>query len=255
MIVFVAGMYRSGSTWTYNVVRAIHEAKSYSVLPKLIPVDEKILINNALLSMQKENEVYCIKTHFALKNPLPTRHSVKIICNIRDVRDACLSFVRFMHADFEVGVNAMKNMMDNSDHYLSTFKDNLLVVRFEDLTNTPLTVIERTCDFLGIDLSVSEKQTILAKHDKSNIQNEIGKLSNIKVDDKGHVIGEENNSRFNTVKNSDGTYRVYDVATAFQSNHITSNKDGEWRTYFDKNQIDRINDLSKEWLLKHGYEN
>lgn len=254
MIVFVAGMSRAGSMWTYNVVRAIYETGNYSVLPKVIPIDEKILINNALLSMEKEKEVYCIKTHFALSNPLPTKHRVKFICNIRDVRDACLSFMRFMHADFEAGVTAMKSMMAKSDYYLNTFKDNLIEVRFEDMTNTPLAVLERICVFLGIELSESEKQSILAKYDKSNIKKELNKLSEIRVDDKGRVIGEENSSRFNTVRNFDGTYRVYDTTTAFQSNHITSSKDGEWRTYFDENRLEKINELSKEWLLNHGYK-
>lgn len=254
MIVFVAGMSRAGSMWTYNVVRAIYETGSYSVLPKVIPIDEKILINNALLSMEKEKEVYCIKTHLALSNPLPTKHRVIFICNIRDVRDACLSFMRFMHADFDAGITAMKSMMVKSDYYLNTFKDNLIEVRFEDLTNSPLAVLDRISVFLGIDLTANEKQAIIAKYDKSNIKKELSRLSEIKVDDKGRVIGEGNSSRFDTVRNFDGTYRVYDTTTAFQSNHITSSKDGEWRTYFDKNQLEQINALSKEWLSKHGYE-
>lgn len=254
MIIFVAGMSRSGSMWTYNVARAILEAKNILVLPKLIPVNERDLIKIALKSEEKENEVYCIKTHLLLNNPLPTKHEVKIICNIRDVRDACLSFMRFMHADYETGVRAMISMMQKTDCYLTSFKDNLLEVRFEELTNSPLTVIETISNFLKIDLSENEKNKILIRFDKSNIQQQLSKMANIKIDKKGQVIGAKQKSKFDTAQNLDGTFRVFDKATSFQSNHITSNTDGEWKTHFDKNQIKQLNNITKEWLLKHGYK-
>lgn len=253
MIVFVAGMPRAGSMWTYNVTRAVFESKGWSVLPKEIPVNEHALIKTALLSEQKENEVYCIKTHLPLKSPLPTKHDVRIICNIRDVRDACLSFMRFMHADFDGGLHAMKGMMNITDYYLSQFGNNLLSVRFEDLTNTPLTVLENICGFLKIDLPDTEKQEILQKFDKSNIQKKLHELPKVESDARV-LVDPEHSSKFDSVQNRDGTYRAYEKATGFQSNHITSSGDGEWKTYFDNSKAERLIELSREWLLRYGYE-
>ena len=254
MIVFVAGMSRAGSMWTYNVIRAIYETKGLLVLPKEIPADEGNLITNALNSEVKENEVYCIKTHLPLKSPLPTQHDVKIICNIRDVRDAALSFMRFTHSDFEGGIKTMVLMMNITDHYLSKFKTNLLSISYEDLTNNPQNVLENIAAFLKIDLSKGEKTEILRRFSKANIQKKISGMKKIKLDTQGQVENDEQKSKFETVKNLDGTYRVYDKTTAFQSDHITSTKDGEWKTHFGNNQIDRINSITKDWLLRYGYK-
>ncbi|HTN93022.1 MAG TPA: sulfotransferase domain-containing protein [Gallionella sp.] len=254
MIVFVAGMSRAGSMWTYNVVRAIYETRNLLVLPKEIPADEGNLITNALNSEVMENEVYCIKTHLPLKSPLPTRHEVKIICNIRDVRDAALSFMRFTHSDFEGGLNTMTLMMNITDHYLTKFRNNLLSIRYEDLTNNPQNVLEKVAAFLNIGLSKGEKIEILRKFSKASIQKQLSSMKKIKLDAQGQVENKEQQSRFETVKNLDGTYRVYDKTTAFQSDHITSTKSGEWKTQFGQNQIDRIDNMTKDWLLRYGYK-
>ena len=253
MIVFVAGMPRAGSMWTYNVVRAIYKAKGWSVLPEEIPVNEHALIKQALLSEQKENVVYCIKTHLPLKSPLPTKHEVRVINNIRDVRDACLSFIRFMHADFDAGVHAMMNMMKISDYYLTQFGNDMLSVRYEDLSKTPLKVLENICGFLKLDLSENEKTEILQRFDKSNIRKKLQEMP--KVEPSSSALSDpEQSSKFQPVKNRDGTYRTYEKTTGFQSNHITSSADGEWKTYFDKSKTDKLIELSRDWLSRYGYE-
>ena len=253
MIVFVAGMPRAGSMWTFNVVRSIFETKGWSVLPKEIPINEHALIKEALLSEQKENVVYCIKTHLPLKSPLPTKHEVRVINNIRDVRDACLSFMRFMHADYDAGLHAMMSMMKISDYYLTQFGKDMLSVRYEDLSKTPLEVLESICGFLKFDLSENEKSEILHKFDKSNIRKKLQEMPKVQPDAPA-LIDPEQSSKFQPLKNRDGTYRTYEKATGFQSNHITSSGDGEWKTYFDKSKTDKLIELSRDWLLKYGYE-
>lgn len=254
MIVFVAGMSRAGSMWTYNVVRTMYETRGFTVLPKEIPADEGPLITKTLNSEINEKEVYCIKTHVPLKSPLPTQHEVKVICNIRDVRDAALSFMRFTRADLEGGIETMKRMMFITDHYLTKFKNNLLCIRYEDLTDNPQLVLENIAAFLQVDLSKGEKNEILRRFSKANIQKQLNSMKKIKLDAQGQIESDEKKSKFETVKNLDGTYRVYDKTTAFQSDHITSTKAGEWKTHFGKDQVERINGITRDWLLKHGYK-
>jgi hypothetical protein len=80
MIVFVAGMSRSGSMWTYNVTRALLTSANKMVIPKDVPTDPRSLVVEALSSIPQENLVYCIKAHLSIKPNLP---GVKIICNLR----------------------------------------------------------------------------------------------------------------------------------------------------------------------------
>jgi len=254
MIVLVAGMPRAGSMWTYNVIRAIFEARGWSVLPKEVPVDEGSMIRNAFFSHEKYKEVYCIKTHLLLKKPLPPNHKLKIICNIRDVRDACLSYIRFTHANFDAGLVAMTEMMNSTDYYLSAFSNQLLSVRFEDVLNDPGNVLRNVSTFLKIKLSDRDRLQILERFDKSNIKNKLRDLPKVMLDSNSQITDEDQRALFQAVKNNDGTFRTLDKATGFQSNHITSTTDGEWRTSFSSEQNEKLLGLSREWLLKYGYE-
>jgi Sulfotransferase domain len=254
MIVLVAGTSRTGSMWTFNVTKAILEANGISVLPKQQPTEESHLLKQALASEDNGKDVYCIKTHYLLESPLATKHAVKIICNIRDVRDACLSFMRFTHADFNQGTVVMNHMMKETDHWLNSFKDNLISIRYEDLTQSPHSVCRNISQFLEVELSEKDLQDIVKRFDKATVQAKLNSMSDVKLDSEGRIIDSKLQSEFETVQNLDGTFRIYDKTTAFQSNHITSNADGEWRTYFDKNQIAMLNGLSRKWLLKYGYK-
>jgi hypothetical protein len=129
----------------------------------------------------------------------------------------------------------------------------LMSVRYEDLTNTPQKVMEDICGFLKIDLTETEKQEILQKFDKSNIKKKLQGLP--KVESDARILADpEHSSKYDSVRNRDGTYRTYEKATGFQSNHITSSGDGEWKTYFDKSKVEQIINLSRDWLLRYGYE-
>lgn len=239
--------------WTYNVVRELCKCSKMTVIPKEIPKDESALIANALQSSVIDDQVYCIKTHFKLRKPLPTRHSVKIICNMRDVRDACLSYKRFMHADFGTCIHAMKEMMEATDYYIQTFPEDLLTVRFDELTDRKQDTIGKISDFLGLQVSEKQKAGIWSRYEKSSVRKRLDNLADIKVDREGKIKGAKYKEKYDAVRNRDGTYRVFDKTTSFQTNHITSERDREWEEYFNKEQVAQITDLSREWLIKHNY--
>ena len=84
--------------WTYNVARASIRRMSITLIPDTdVPVDEKQLLRAALQYGAITRDCYCIKTHEYLPLDVP---NTRIICNYRDVRDAMLSHMRFMHLDF-----------------------------------------------------------------------------------------------------------------------------------------------------------
>ena len=74
------------------------------------------------------------------------------------------------------------------------------------------------------------------------------------MDKNGLIKGSKYKDRYDVVGNLDGTYRIFDKNTSFQSDHITSKKDGEQKDYFNENQIRVIIDTSKEWRMNHGYK-
>jgi len=238
--------------WTYNITRAIFETRGWTVLPTEVPVDESEILKKAFLSKPNTNEVYCIKTHIMLRKPLPANHELKIINNVRDVRDACLSFMRFTHADFEAGLSAVPGMMDSTEYYLQAFRTQALGVRFEDVLNNPTKVLEDVGNFLNLKLSENESREIIQKFDKSNFQKNLQALPKAEANSPTMHSGQQ--SKYHSVKNFDGSLRTMSKATGFQSNHITSKAEGEWRSYFDSDQQEKLNKLSGTWLKRFGYE-
>lgn len=253
MIVFVAGMPRAGSMWTYNIVRALLESKKFTVLPKDIPVDEKPLITAALQSSPVDGEVYTIKTHQRLMSPLISRHDIRIINNVRDVRDACLSFMRFTHVGFDEGLVSMQHMMDTTDYYQQSFKDNVLNIRFEQVIGQPADTIKTIAGFLDLDCSDRQIEEIEDRFSRESVKKKIDQFSRLKVDAKGAVKGAKHKAKYDAVQNKDGSFRIFDKSTSFQSNHITSKGEGEWRSVFTEEQTTRINALTADWLARYGY--
>jgi len=56
-----------------------------------------------------------------------------------------------------------------------------------------------------------------------------------------------------TIRNLDGSVRGYDYKTGFQSGHITSREEGEWRDALSAEQKQQVNQLTTAWLKRYGY--
>ena len=131
-IIFIAGMPRSGSMWTYNVCRKLITAAGKTFWPDEVPLDESPVIEHALAHPPEPNQVYCIKTHFRV--PVGQPH-MRIICNYRDIRDATLSYMRFMKCSFEKGLSVARGSMELTDHYLRQEHSHVLPVRYDGIVS------------------------------------------------------------------------------------------------------------------------
>lgn len=255
--VFIAGTPRTGSMWTYNVIRAMLDVAGYDVLPKEMPSqtpDEIQLINEAYTTHIGENQVYCIKTHQLLKSGLP---DTLIITNYRDVRESMLSFIKFMHLDnvgdlLETAVNVMNGHMATTDYYFSQHTNNLKV-RYDDMVVEPLNVLLEINTYLGLWLDREELERINDRFSKKNVSKLLNNLDSVAVSKEGLIREEQDAERYEAVPNPDGSFRVYDRKTSFQSNHITSRNNQEWRVFFTPEQQKAINELAAEWLERYGF--
>lgn len=253
MITIVAGMSRSGSMWTYAVTRAIYRTKDYQVWPDPVtpfgPSDVKLALKSPVVN----GEVRCLKTHFPLKFPVPTEHEVKVISNIRDVREACLSFMRFLNLDFETGIRAVEDMIKVSDYYLDTFRGELLCIRYEEIAANPADVIRRISRYLDVPLTDMQVTRIQETYSKEAVQEKLQFMSRLEVGPDGALANDKMKSQFRTVRYNGGLPRIFDKSSGFQTNHISVRPSAEWRTYFNDEQVKRLNSVSSAWLLKHGY--
>ena len=238
---FIAGMPRAASMWTYNVTRRLIRAAGMRPVPEKIPLDETRIIQQALSGRAGAGAVYCVKTHVALPMDRP---DIRIICNIRDIRDATLSFMRFTRCSFDAALESARDAMRITDHYFGKGSLNVLPVDYDDILAEPVAVAGRIAAFIGAEVAAREVEAIVQALSRERVQASLRKLA----------PGAESAGRAAPqIRNMDGSYRLCDAETGFQSNHITSRGSGEWKEAFTPEQRQRLNALLGDWLQRYGY--
>ena len=149
-LVLVASMPRSGSMWTFNVVRDMFRHLGTEVLPEEVPYLEQV---NLQIAEQAVNDpapagMHVLKTH----QPVNVFPQARFIATHRDVRDAMISFMRFMDFDFERGLEAAAGMAELSDHFRQFPDDVALQVEYSDIKGRPVDVARSVRNFLRLDL-------------------------------------------------------------------------------------------------------
>jgi hypothetical protein len=249
-IIWIAGMSRSGSMWVYNVIRDALAQSGYEVLPKHVPwkADEKdrIVLAEALPD-QDPNRVFVLKTHHMLNPDIPRMH---VFSTIRDIRDALISWMRFINADFDMALKAAEDMTMVCDHYLKFPQDKLTLIHYGDIINAPAATLRALCQGLGITLTDEESATILSKYTKTNVEKRIAaKIQGYKerLQEGAELDGVEE------IRGLNDSIRVYDRGTGFQSGHVSDYRDGDWRTILTAEQIAQMHERLGSWLERNGY--
>jgi hypothetical protein len=52
----------------------------------------------------------------------------------------------------------------------------------------------------------------------------------------------------------DGSVRVLDRATGFQTGHVSFRKDGQWRQELSEDQKQHLMNETADWLEKYGFK-
>jgi len=249
-IIWVAGMTRSGSMWTHNVLRNVLKVSGYNVLPKHVPeTNEEIthLIRNRVLLDIDPNNIYTFKTHANLDPLIPKSY---VITTIRDVRDALISWMNFMKSDFKTALAQAEGMTRISNHFLKFPDQKHYRIRYEDIIADPESTIKKLCRRISINIPDQSIREIASNHEKNKIKKLIKKRETIF--NQKNKAGELPNG-FKVVPGCNESERVYDRQTGFQSGHVTDYKDGDWQTILSPDQITAMHDRLSLWLKDNDY--
>jgi hypothetical protein len=242
-IVMVAGMPRTGSMWTYNVARRLIRLAGYTPWPVHIPPDPIPSFRLAIQQGVAANDLICIKVHARFEGALP---GLKILCNVRDARDALLSYMRFTRCDFESAIEGFSESLALADYYLGESRFDVLDVRYENIMQRPAETITHIAAFIGYPVSAEQAALIASEYARENVRNYVAKLGDIELDGGERFLG---SAQFN----ADGSVRGYDEVTGFQGGHVSDSVGGEWRTLLTPGQQARLSELTRDWLARHGY--
>lgn len=244
-------MPRSGSMWTFNVARAALRAAGRQVLPDQVPKDDHDMFACAgqAIADRDPNRTWVLKVHSYLRPDVPLS---KFINTQRDLRDALVSYMRFMQCDFDQALQAMVGAATITDHYREFKPDSILHLKYVDIMSRPLDVVRHIAEFCSIKLTEAEIADIADRFEKTNVQRLIrDKEADIERRASAGepiAITEIVRQRFKP-----NMVRAFDTNTGFQSGHISEYRDGSWRELLTPEQQERMYAVLGDWLQPNEY--
>jgi hypothetical protein len=241
-IIMVAGMPRTGSMWTYNVARELIRRAGHTPWPIRIPPDPIPAFRQAVLHGVAAKDVICVKVHSRFEGNLT---GLKILCNLRDVRDAIVSWMRFTHCDFGSALDGFEESLALTDYYLGSSNLEVCPVRYEDLMHRPAETVLRVGAFIGFPVTLEVAEVIAAAYSRDNVRRRTSEIE--------HSRDETSSRTGRRIRNPDGSVRAYDESTGFQTGHVSDSRGGEWRELLNESQRTQLATIVNPWLLRHGY--
>jgi hypothetical protein len=238
--------------WTYNVCRRLITAAGKTPWPDEVPLDESPAIQHALAHPPAPNQIYCIKTHFRI--PVGKPH-MRIICNYRDIRDATLSYMRFMRCTFGKALAAARGSMELTDHYLQPQDPHVLPIRYNTMITQPQQTIIRLAEFLALPAEPADIEDIAQDLSRDAVARKLDKLKTDKQNTESSATDPVVPGKISSAPNMDGSFRLHDSSTGFQTNHISSSRDGEWRDAFSSKEQEKLLAISTDWLQRYNFPN
>ena len=251
--IIVASTPRTGSMWTYNIIREIIKLYKYKLVPEIIPQSDNDMMDIQKKDYKNLNIISVIKVHQLVK--IENLNNTKLIFNFRDPRDALVSYLRFMKIDkYELinKINFIKNIIRRIEYYRNSLnKDNYLEINYKQITKKPENIIDRIGIFLNLNIQKNQIIKINNKYQKKKLKEQI------KIKDKELEFKKKNKkiNKNEVVYLGKNNFRFFDKYTGFQSGHISSHKDGQWKDFLSNEEIIKINSTFNDWLKKNNLKN
>jgi hypothetical protein len=222
--IVVCGVPRSGSTLLFNLIRELVKIE----LDRLDGFFTTEIEYQNLLS--KERSFFVKKNHevsWLLIKRIKSNLSLGFFTH-RDIRDVVVSLMqKGWMQDFNTWIErkGLHTMVNNSLIYASV--KNMNTISYEELTNDRLTVVNNIKKILNLDHVDESSMKMIVRN--SSIEEIRKKIENISVDDE------------------------YDRATHLHKDHIADAEMGKWRRHLSDDQVEVINAISREYLIRFNY--
>lgn len=224
MIVIVAGMQRSGSTFSFNVVRELLSARGG------VSVFSTNSLEEALQSERRINLI--LKTHAPdrLTNLLLERNAFPCICTIRKPEDAIASWVKVFGFSLEESLIQYKTWLA----WHRNISKHVLNISYDEIEKRPLLTIIRIGHYLTDNMRFHEAVKIWWRFRKSTVFKRTNKL--YRENDDVIDIG----------------FSYYDKNTFFHRRHVSSLGATLAYQFFTQNQIAFIRQELNEYVDTEG---
>ena len=228
-----AGVYASGSTWAYNVMRAV-AAVGY---PARVRTSRFANTVADLAGIEDGEALHVVKTHDlpAAAATVLLDHSPRLVLSVRDPRDAVTSLMRYQNYPFEQAGQVIARSARFVRH-LAEIVPGALVLRYEDGFTDDVATVARIAEALGIAITGGAAEAMFTAHSRAAVERFIARLP-----DSGEA-------------RANGPADYYDPATQWHRHHV--GRDGEvgrWRRMLMPGQPGAIEADCGDYMDRFGY--
>lgn len=221
MIAIIAGMQRSGSTFSFNVARELLEARGG------VSVFSTNAFDEALDASMGSNHLI-IKTHAPdhFTNLLLKKNALPCICTIRKPEDAIASLMRTFEFSLEESVAAYKTWLA----WHRQMSKHVLNIDYDEIEKTPLLAVLKIGRYLLRDMKINEVIQIWWQFRKSAVYKKTQALQR-----DAHEI-------------ADIGFSYYDKTTFFHRRHVSSLETTSAHEFLTQQQIAFVRQELKEYV-------
>lgn len=215
MLVLCTGMYRSGSTWSFNVAKALIDSASKSVY-----ADYSEDIQAAFAKFGDRYDHMVVKCHAvdAIGRNLIKHAGCWTVYTFRDPLDAVWSGMQVFKVSFEDALQKVKDSLDFLK--FQSQAEDVHFIWYDDITDYPLRRIEMLAEYLGVDAPPGVIRRIAKALDREQLKEKLQKIDKKKSD------------------TEDTGYSVYDKKTLFHKGHVRQDDSSGYENFTDE-QIEK----------------
>jgi hypothetical protein len=236
-VIICNGINRSGSTWSYLIVKELLSDQDFVDLGYL---EGKEL---ARIDQQENGKPILLKTHYYNEKLREYPH-LKLIYTHRDMRGIYVSLMKKNEAAFEQvhGYDFLERAAQDYTAWIQA--GEMLKVPYEGIIYSTAEEVNRIADYLDIPISEEKAGAIAQEY---SIENNIERIRESR---KGFI------SKLKIVLNKLGILNnVKNESTLLHVNHITDARDNNWSTVLTDTQVDQIVRKYTDWMKSNGYLN
>ncbi len=228
-LIWCLGMYASGSTWLFNVVRTIAQTS--------MPISSRFIHTTQDLAGLNTSGKLIVKTH-ETEPPAAvwlTARAGTILITLRDPRDAVVSLMRYQKHDF---AKALSLAAHSAEACTAQAADpRALLLRYEDgFASQPQTVAQ-LAQHLNLPVEAATAERIFQAHSRAAVESHIATLAQAR-----HVLHEVGGTDY------------MDPHTQWHRHHAgRTGASGTWRHSLNAAQISAIKARLAPWMQEWGY--
>ena len=248
-LVWIASMPRSGSMWAYNVSRSVLRRAGCEVFPTDVPQADRDMFALAAQGLQDRDptNVWTLKVHDCIERNIPRS---RFITTHRDPRDSLVSFRRFMRCDFEHALTTMMHSTRVCDYYRSFPAQLCLHLEYRDIETTPRDVVQRIAEHIGCPIASEIALEVVIEFSKANVRR---RIRDTEAAVQERAASGDPIAPGEVVRLGPQNQRAFDLATGFQSGHVSDYREGDWKNSLTPAEKDRMLTILGPWLRQKGY--